>query len=37
MTVLLAGREGRSYPMIALLARTEGDSCTTAVLAGRDV
>ena len=36
MTVLLAGREERSYLMMALLAGTEGDSCTTALLAGRE-
>ena len=36
MTVLLAGGEERSYLMMALLAGTEGDSCTTALLAGRE-
>ena len=36
MSKLLAWREGRSYTRTALLAATEGDSCTTALLAGRE-
>jgi len=35
MTVLMAGRDERSNPMMALLVGTEGDSCMTALLAGR--
>ena len=38
MTVLGRGaREGHSYTMTALLAGIEGGSCTTAMLAGREV